>query len=63
MNAVTVWMLMAQGMERIDQGLDPAGGGDPFFSQSRTVQPITMFNRRYPFRTIMSQKRIDLGEG
>jgi hypothetical protein len=47
----------------VDQDLDPLGGAIPFLSESRTVQPITMFRRRYPFRTIMSQKRIELGVG
>ncbi|EKD22253.1 MAG: hypothetical protein ACD_87C00085G0001 [uncultured bacterium] len=46
MKAVTVWMLTAQGMERTIRGFTQAGGGTPFLSLSRTVQPVTIFNKR-----------------
>jgi hypothetical protein len=56
-------MLIAQGMERYMTGFSQPGGAEPFRSAMSTFHPIKMFRRRYPFRTTISQKRIDRGVG
>ena len=46
MKAVTVWMLIAHGIESQIRGLTQAGGAVWLRSFWRTVQPITRLSRR-----------------
>src|SRR5271157_1313661 len=62
-NAGTVWMLMAQGIDKYIRGFTHLGGGADLLSAPNTAQPITMLRKRYPFKTTMSQNRTELGVG
>jgi len=54
-NAVTVWMLIAQGIDKIMIGFIHPGGGAPFFSDAMTLIEMITFSTRYPPRAMVSQ--------
>ena len=63
MNAVTVWMLTAHGMESRMRNRTQGSGFSSFCSASRVDHPMRRFRSRYPLRAIISQKSKDWGEG
>ena len=61
--AVTVWMLIAQGIDRMMMGLIQPGGGTPLRSAPSVTCEMSTLRTRYPKSTVMSQNIRECGVG
>jgi len=60
--AVTVWILIAHGIDIKINILTQKGCGSAFLSAFNVLHPIIIFMSRYIFKTIISQNSNDFGE-